>query len=80
MFTQSEYVAIQMNRDARDRAFHEAETLRTLRKAGLLQPNALTRAFRFTAGRLGHLLVALGQTLERVECASNTTLNPAGCD
>lgn len=80
MFTQSEYVANQMNRDAYDRAFQEAENLRKLQQAGLLQPSQLTRAYRFTAGRLGRLLVALGQNLVRVERASKPTYTTTGCD
>lgn len=80
MFTQSEYVANQMNRDAYDRAFQEAQNLRKLREAGLLQPSPLTRAVRHSAGRLGHVLVALGRSLERIDRASNPTFTTTGCD
>ena len=69
MFTQSEYVAVQMNRDAYDRARQEAENLRKLRQAGLIQVNPITRAACCAAGALGRLLVAAGQRLERVEAA-----------
>jgi hypothetical protein len=67
MYMQNEYVAVQVNRDARDAAFQEAESLRQLRAAGLLKPSMLIRAFRASAGRLGHALIHIGQRMERID-------------
>ncbi len=70
MYIQNEYVAVQLNRDAHDAAFREAENRRMLRKAGLLGPNGVTRMIFRASGAAGRALVALGQRLVRVEAAS----------
>ncbi len=70
MFTQNEYVMMQVNRDAYDRANSEAKKMRMLKQAGLLQPGQLTRIACRAAGTVGRLLVGLGLRLVRVETST----------
>lgn len=80
MFTQSEYVAIRMNKDARDNAFREAEKLRKLNQAGLTRPSRISKAARFSAVRLGRLMVAVGQRLMQADAPTKVTTPSLGCD
>ncbi len=73
MFTQNEYVSLQLNRDAYDSAFQEAEKLRKLQSAGLLRTSRLPDIAVRSAGTLGRLLMALGQRLVGVEKRSAMT-------
>ena len=78
MFTQSEYVAIQMNHDARDNAFREAENLRKLHQAGLIRPGRISKAARFGVVRLGRLMVAIGQRLVKADAPANPSYSSLG--
>jgi hypothetical protein len=75
MFTQNEYAAIQVNRDAYDQAFAEVENLRKLRAAGLASSSFVGRAARFSISRLGRALVAVGQRMARVEQQADPAWN-----
>lgn len=66
MYTQNEYVSIQLNRDSYTSAYQEAEKIRLLRRAGIAEIR-LTDVFCCAAGRLGHALVSIGKKLEQLE-------------
>lgn len=70
MFTQNEYVAIRLNKDAYDRAYNEVNTLRQLRQAGLLKPSKMTIFACKGLAFLGHWMVSAGKRLERVDGGS----------
>ncbi len=59
-----------MSKDAYDNAYREAQKIRALREAGLLRANPVAQFARRSAGALGHILVSLGQRLEKVEATS----------
>jgi hypothetical protein len=67
MLPQNEVVMIQMHKDAYNSAYQEAEKLRMLRQAGLLQSGSLYRLVCRGAVVLGRLLVTVGRRLERLE-------------
>ncbi len=70
MFNQNEYVAMRINQDAHDRAFAEAEKIRALRQAGLIQPGSIARLASRGAGSLGRVFLTLGQRLVNVEAST----------
>ncbi len=70
MYTQSDYLWQRINKDAYDNAYREAEKLRALRRAGLIQANPVAQFACRSAGALGRALVSLGQRLEKVDATS----------
>jgi hypothetical protein len=69
MYTQNEYAMIQVNKDAYNDAYREAEKLRTLRQAGLLQPSRITCMVCRGAASFGRLLIAVGTRLTHLSAA-----------
>jgi hypothetical protein len=75
MYTQNEYVSIQINKDAYNDAYREAEKLRELRRAGLLKPSRMTCMICRGAASFGRLLIAVGTRLANLRAAQ-----PMGAD
>ncbi len=71
MNTQCDYVMDRFRQDAYDNAYREAEKLRALRRAGLIQSARLGQIARRGLSKIGRLLVGLGQRLERAGAAAN---------
>ena len=70
MFLQNEYVAMQLNQDARSSALQEAENIRKLYQAGLIRPSRVSKAVRAGAARLGRLMMAVGLRLAQAEASA----------
>ncbi len=75
MYTQCDYVMDRVRQDTYDNAYREAEKLRTLRRAGLVESARLGQLARRGLSRFGRLLVGLGQRLERAGAAANQTVH-----
>jgi len=63
-----------MNRDAYDRAYQEAEKLRQLRRAGLIQRSWFAKISSRGAGSVGRKLIELGQRLVNQEALTNVAI------
>ncbi len=71
MYTQCDYVLDRFRQDAYDSAYREAEKLRTLRRAGLIESARLGQIVRRGLSKVGRLLVGVGQRLERAGASAN---------